>query len=375
MSATRRTSTLGSRERPGERAAATLPGVPPLPALADLSLAEGDASPSPSRRVLASAAWAGGAIGAAAAAVLASDAPWLRALAVAAVAVCSVFAARRSRPLVALAPAGDRDLEGALALADVGYWRWDLRHRSLSYSPTCASMLGHDPVQLGASISAWGKLVHPEDLARARAALDAWISGESPAYDVQVRIRTADGAWRWIRDRGHLLERDDAGKPIHVTGLHIDVDDHHHAPAASDAGWLLVVDDDPDIRLVIETAARRLGYRAISVDRAMTALAVVAALPDVRLIVSDHDMPEMTGIELVTALRQRGSDIPLLLTSGRPSDEIAVGKASAFLPKPFSLEEFRLAVTRLVPPRLDDGRMPPHERVTHDDRHDAAQRR
>ncbi len=328
--------------------------MPALPSIREITLPErGFSSLSRRRRVIASAVWTGAAIGAGAAALLAADALWLRAVAVVAVAGCSVLAARYFALSVAAAGVDEHGLEEALALANVGYWTWDLRRGALYYSPTCGTALGHDPAELRASLSAWGKLVHPDDLPRARAALDAWIAGQAPQYDLEVRLRAADGSWRRIRDRGHRLEYAGDGRVTRATGLHIDIDRRRSVPSDASEGWMLIVDDDPDVRLIIETAARRLGYRAFSVDRAATALAVVAALPDVRIVITDHDMPGMTGIELAAALRSVGSDVPVLLTSGRSRDELGVAAASAFLPKPFSVDELRQALARLLPPPLD----------------------
>ena len=45
-------------------------------------------------------------------------------------------------------------------------------------------------------------------------------------------MRTASGQWKWILDRGKVVERDDTGQPIRATGTHLDIDDRKRAEQA-----------------------------------------------------------------------------------------------------------------------------------------------
>lgn len=70
----------------------------------------------------------------------------------------------------------------------------------------------------------WEKRVHPDDLERVRAALKAHLEQDEP-YDVEYRVRTAEGEYRWFRSRGACVR--EAGKPVRMAGAMIDTTEAH----------------------------------------------------------------------------------------------------------------------------------------------------
>lgn len=132
------------------------------------------------------------------------------------VAAASGLAAwRRNRETPSVDPRGV-----AFAASGDGLWDYDLRTSEIVYDSRCATMLGYDAGVIESHIGAWGKLVHPEDLATARDALDAFIAETSPTYEVEVRLRAADGGWRRVIDKATVIERDEAGRPTRLIGVH-----------------------------------------------------------------------------------------------------------------------------------------------------------
>lgn len=136
---------------------------------------------------------------------------------------------------------------------------------------------------------------------------------------------------------------------------------------------ILVVDDEPKIRRVVEQSLRRDAYRVVHAGDGMEALQKIESeRPD--LIVLDLMMPEMDGFEVCKTLRIRGDSTPVIILSAK--DELE-DKACGFnlgiddyVTKPFSPSELALrvkAVLRRVSgedlaPRLkegafDDGRL------------------
>jgi len=83
-------------------------------------------------------------------------------------------------------------------------------------------MLGYDPYEFPPRYDAWSDLVHPDDKNRAIEEITSHIqSGEG--YSVEVRMRTKSGEWRWILDRGRVVEKDDSGKVVRMVGTHSDI--------------------------------------------------------------------------------------------------------------------------------------------------------
>ena len=70
----------------------------------------------------------------------------------------------------------------------------------------------------------WFELVHPEDLAAARAAWDTALTGGTP-YKADLRMRVATGGYRWVASRGEPVRGTD-GAVLAWVGTITDIDDH-----------------------------------------------------------------------------------------------------------------------------------------------------
>ncbi len=93
-------------------------------------------------------------------------------------------------------------------------------------------MLGYLPDEIGQSVDIWERLVHPGDLVAAMQELRAHMEGRSENYQAEFRMKTRDGAWRWIRARGKVVARTADGSPLRVAGTHLDITANKHTEAA-----------------------------------------------------------------------------------------------------------------------------------------------
>jgi PAS domain S-box-containing protein len=116
-------------------------------------------------------------------------------------------------------------LELALMGGDLGLWDWNIPTGTAVFNDLWANMLGYRLDELRSRYDEWADRIHPEDLPRVKEALNAHLSGKSPAYDVEHRLRTKSGAWKWVRTRGKVFERDENGAPVRAAGIHRDVDE------------------------------------------------------------------------------------------------------------------------------------------------------
>jgi PAS domain S-box-containing protein len=111
----------------------------------------------------------------------------------------------------------------ALEGSSLGVWDWNATTNKVYFSPLWKTMLGYAEAEVGDTLSEWESRVHPDDLARCHANLEQHFRGDTPTYVSEHRMRAKDGSWRWILDRGKVIERDAAGKPLRVIGTHVDV--------------------------------------------------------------------------------------------------------------------------------------------------------
>ena len=105
---------------------------------------------------------------------------------------------------------------------------------------------------------------------------------------------------------------------------------------------ILVVDDDPAIRIALERGLRLEGYAPSVVEGGRAAVdAVTREPPDA--VVLDLGLPDLDGVEVVRALRGSGHDVPICILSARDEveDRVAGLRAGAddYLTKPFHLTE------------------------------------
>ena len=101
---------------------------------------------------------------------------------------------------------------------------------------------------------------------------------------------------------------------------------------------IAIVDDHESVRSALGSLLRSYGYMTTCFDSAESLLAGVS--PDTyQCIVSDLQMPGMSGIDLLEQLRRQGSETPLIMITAFPEPAVRLrvlqSGASCFLSKPF----------------------------------------
>ena len=120
-------------------------------------------------------------------------------------------------------------LPGSLALqrtamheAGTYVWEWDLQTDVLGDIDEGELILGYPRNTLGNTQADWDRVVHPDDRAIIDKAYDAHVRGDEPMYRAVYRARAADGDWRWIEERGRIVEWDRLGRPKRMFGTQTD---------------------------------------------------------------------------------------------------------------------------------------------------------
>ena len=123
----------------------------------------------------------------------------------------------------------------AIEGAGDGLWDWNVPHSTVFFSTRWKTMLGFTEDEIGNNLDEWSKRVHPDDLERVMADVQAHLDGATPNYLNEHRVGCKDGSWKWISDRGLVVSRDAQGKPLRVIGTHTDITERHEAEAARNA--------------------------------------------------------------------------------------------------------------------------------------------
>ncbi len=117
----------------------------------------------------------------------------------------------------------------ALEAVGDGVWDWDARSNAVFFSRGWKAMLGYREDELSNRLEEWERRVHPDDLATVHTDLDRHLSGETPFYANEHRVRCKDGGYKWILDRGIVVSRGPDGAPERVVGTHTDITGHKRA--------------------------------------------------------------------------------------------------------------------------------------------------
>jgi two-component system cell cycle sensor histidine kinase/response regulator CckA len=118
-------------------------------------------------------------------------------------------------------------------------------------------------------------------------------------------------------------------------------------------GTILVAEDDPTVRMLIKTALQTQGYAVLEANDGFEALDLWERHgSDVDLLMTDMCMPRMGGRELVTRVRERSPDLPLVVASSFVDEGFAdrpqYPAGVHLLPKPFRPDALGQLVRRIL---------------------------
>ncbi|MFL6210744.1 MAG: response regulator [Pyrinomonadaceae bacterium] len=123
-----------------------------------------------------------------------------------------------------------------------------------------------------------------------------------------------------------------------------------HTPQV--AARVLIVEDTHDLRVLLGKLVERMGYEVLTAERAAEAHELLAQEPRIDLLLTDWAMPEVSGGELIAALRRdpRWRDLPTIVLTGHDTadDEAAAAGCDRFLVKPVLRDELQETIAELL---------------------------
>jgi PAS domain S-box-containing protein len=119
--------------------------------------------------------------------------------------------------------AGEARLRLALEAVDDGIWDIDVPSGALYVSPRWLEALGYEPGEIAPTLDAWMTLIHPDDVETVTALRSQDLAAGSTARETEHRIRTRAGEWRWVLNRGRVVDRAPDGSPLRIIGTTRDI--------------------------------------------------------------------------------------------------------------------------------------------------------
>ncbi len=113
-----------------------------------------------------------------------------------------------------------------------GLWDWNVETGEVYYSPAYAAMLGYSPEEVPQRASFWMDHIHPDDRETAIRANNDCIEHACDDFEIEFRMLSKDGGWRWILGRGKAVGRDDQGRALRMIGTQTDITERKKAERA-----------------------------------------------------------------------------------------------------------------------------------------------
>jgi two-component system cell cycle sensor histidine kinase/response regulator CckA len=168
----------------------------------------------------------------------------------------------------------ERRLSLAISATNDAIWEWNIETNKTYYSPRWFEMLGYQNFEFEPNFESWKNLVHPEDLENSLTRLNATINDNNNlGYESEFRMRAKDGSWLWILGRGNIVEFNDSGKPLILTGTNTNITEKKKAELAlivSESKYHDLFEKSKDAILILEngvfidcnqSAVEMLGYK------------------------------------------------------------------------------------------------------------------
>ena len=177
----------------------------------------------------------------------------------------------------------------ALEGAGDGVWDLNLKTGKVFRSRRWKEMLGYAEHEITDSVDEWTTHVHPDDRESSDRELEKHLKGESPVYVSEHRIRCKDGSYKWILDRGKVIQWDDNGTPLRIIGTQTDITERKRSEEAlrrseeryrtifeHTATANIIIDENYIIRLANSKFEKLVGYSKEELEGKMAWTSFVA---------------------------------------------------------------------------------------------------
>ncbi|MGB4291741.1 MAG: transporter substrate-binding domain-containing protein [Bacteroidales bacterium] len=111
----------------------------------------------------------------------------------------------------------------AIESTEQGLWDWNVQTGEVFFSKQWKNMLGYEEDEITNSLSEWEKRAHPDDLKQVWEEIEKHFRGETDIYTNEHRLLCKDGTYKWVLDRGKVIEFTGDGKPLRMIGTHTDI--------------------------------------------------------------------------------------------------------------------------------------------------------
>ena len=105
-----------------------------------------------------------------------------------------------------------------------GFWDWNIETGEVQRNEHWAEMLGYTTIEeFENNTDTWTDNIHPDDRDSAWAVINDHLEGRTPRYEIEYRMLTKSGGYKWVLDQAKVVKRDAMGRPLRMCGTHTDI--------------------------------------------------------------------------------------------------------------------------------------------------------
>jgi PAS domain S-box-containing protein len=125
----------------------------------------------------------------------------------------------------------EKRLNMALRIARQGWFEANPQTGEIAVSAEYPRLLGYEPAEFSSNLESWLANAHPDDRPLLEERMQRVLETDT-VQEMQYRRRNKSGEWTWIDSIGQVTERDAAGRPLRLTGVHMDITERKLAEEA-----------------------------------------------------------------------------------------------------------------------------------------------
>ncbi len=114
-------------------------------------------------------------------------------------------------------------LQLSLAGSGVSFWEWFPKSDLIKFDERWERFLGFEPGEKVFDSQWWEKSIHPDSKLAFEKVANDYFEGRKSRYELEYRIKTKTGDWKWIWAAGECVEWDENKKPVRLLGTHKDI--------------------------------------------------------------------------------------------------------------------------------------------------------
>ncbi|GEM_PF-2471305 len=110
-----------------------------------------------------------------------------------------------------------------------GLWDWDLKTNTVFFSSQWKHMIGYNDHEIKGTIEEWEKRIHPDDIERVYHDINKHLLGKTDQYVNEHRMLCKNNTYKWVLDRGKIIDYDEKNIPVRMIGIHSDISERKMA--------------------------------------------------------------------------------------------------------------------------------------------------